>query len=398
MYATSMATGLPTSLSVLKDITSETVQESSKDVATLSQQLGRVRNYPPMSIRLSTPFYPPALSVGSRASPATTVWSAYLWRLFLDFCEEALVTTSAAISTERRASQRVQEAYRRHLEAPGEAFSDDRERAWDTHIAGAPRDASDDAAHLITSNHCKIPCPASLKHYSVRHRLWFMSRQEGVDLVAAAGQYDAVRSDPDQAGIDFDQAEYFRRRQEIAANRTADQTLKTVVSPPLIQVVINRLLSKSYGAAVHDCSCLACGLRFLGDINTSHRCHPAAEEIPVRTLKTEDDGSPNSDNYTDRDMLFLLSDVAERFGLESILTAGSEGNQLRYVDVGTVLETSMIWDALVPYIHQRYPAQLAELETSYLIEPRPFLITDTAAQVPNSVEYDALFWAVTKTF
>ncbi|KAE8215966.1 hypothetical protein CF327_g836 [Tilletia walkeri] len=217
-------------------------------------------------------------------------------------------------------------------------------------------------------------------------------------MVAAAGQYDAVRSDPDQAGIDVDQAEYFRRRREIAANRTADQTLKTVVSPPLIQVVINRLLSKSYGAAVYDCSCLACGLRFLGDTNTGHRCHPAAEEIPVRILKTEADGGPNSDNYTDRDMLFLLSDVAERFGLESILTTGSEGNQLRYVDVGTVLEPSMIWDALVPYIHQRYPAQLAEFDTSYLTEPRPFLITDTAAQVPNSVEYDALFWAVTKLF
>ncbi|KAE8270934.1 hypothetical protein A4X09_0g1383 [Tilletia walkeri] len=225
-----------------------------------------------------------------------------------------------------------------------------------------------------------------------------MSRQEGVDMVAAAGQYDAVRSDPDQAEIDFDQAEYFRRRREIAANRTADQTLKTVVSPPLIQVVINRLLSESYGAAVYDCSCLACGLRFLGDTNTGHRCHPAAEEIPVRILKTEADGGPNSDNYTDRDMLFLLSDVAERFGLESILTTGSEGNQLRYVDVGIVLEPSMIWDALVPYIQQRYPAQLAEFDTSYLTEPRPFLITDTAAQVPNSVEYDALFWAVTKLF
>ncbi|KAK0519520.1 hypothetical protein OC835_007497, partial [Tilletia horrida] len=281
-------------------------------------------------------------------------------------------------------SARVRRGNIKHAHALGSPWSEDRLQQWDRFIGKKLEAGSDQAGFTIVSSAFAIPFPPSMTPGTEEHKTWFCSRPERTDLVRAASRADAPSPLPGAGDPDFDWAEYSSTRRRACAARAED---KKLVVAGLKEVDALRVLADPPATyrPVHIVSCLNCGLGFLGDHNTRHRCSKDEELQSSRSPALE------------RRLLLAAYEVAEDFGAQ--VTVDSTSN-LKLIDVQSALSTSVIWRRFCQYGQPLYPVAFARVFGQLSVpvtEQRPAVIVASAASAVE-MEYEALIWAVDQVF
>ncbi|KAK0518895.1 hypothetical protein OC835_007706 [Tilletia horrida] len=288
--------------------------------------------------------------------------------------QKQLDEDARAVMSER-ASERTRTFQTKHPKAVGTAGSQERIDTWLKYASSGPSNA-----WTITSQIGVIPCPGSLQPRSEKHRVWYEALREGTNLVLAAAQYDAPRSDPDQHDDDFDWYSYIETRRHAHAQRGAE--LQLVVSGVSLADALAELAAHGAGTAhrpIYEANCALCGLAFLADDNTQHRCQRQGQPIGIAKAP-----------HINRKLLLVATDVLTAFG--SPQQGLPDGMTMR--PVREILARSDIWFHFAEHAHKQHPAALAELEAIINVEPLPMICLPQHQDLAYG-EYDALIWAVT---
>ncbi|KAK0542508.1 hypothetical protein OC846_006716 [Tilletia horrida] len=295
---------------------------------------------------------------------------------------ERLTAQSSEVSASRSlvSFSITQAAYARHAKAEGVPRSERRLAQWDTYAAAAPRQYGANMRRVISKASAKLPCPPSLDPFSPEHRDWVLTRKQGTDLAAAAGQYDAIRRDPDLVDLTFDEEADFTMRS--AAGRRQVQERKLVVSPVFLWKAVEAIFD-SKGDTIYTCTCNACGLQCLGNKNTQHRCTPQGAATFVSAL-----------DYVSRDMVLVSSKISDVLGAD-VFDEQSDTRSKPSI-------SQMSWPASNCGLHfstrqsAEYLAQMRQLQAVLDHRPTPILIAPAKASLPEDVKYWAIPWAYRK--
>ncbi|KAK0558134.1 hypothetical protein OC861_006973, partial [Tilletia horrida] len=251
---------------------------------------------------------------------------------------ERLTAQSSEVSASRSlvSSSITQAPYSRHAKAEGVPRSERRLAQWDTYAAAAPRQYGANMKRVISKASAKLPCPPSLDPFSPEHRDWVLTRKQGTDLAAAAGQYDAIRRDPDLVDLTFDDEAYFTMRS--AVGRRQVQERKLVVSPVFLWKAVEAIFD-SKGDTIYTCTCNACGLQFFGNKNTQHRCTPQGAATFVSAL-----------DYVSRDMVLVSSKISDVLGADVF---DEQSDTFKTVNIPDVLAGFQLWAAFFDEAERR---------------------------------------------
>ncbi|KAK0523296.1 hypothetical protein OC842_006194 [Tilletia horrida] len=242
-------------------------------------------------------------------------------------------------------SDKVVQGNSLHLKATGQPWSEERIKQWDGYIASLPQDR--DWRHTIMPSSGRIPFPLSVAPASEEHKAWFCSRAQDVDLVRAAVMADAVHRVPFSADTKSGWDEYTATRSRALAARAIDHELN--VSPIHAEDAMLRILRQNGTLPVYSMSCSNCGLGYLADHNTQHRCRPDGLLMRITDLHLE------------RRVLLAAFEVADALGIE-------DGHSLTIHELHQVLQGSNIFGMSRTVAREDHADETAQVEAELEVD------------------------------
>ncbi|KAK0542754.1 hypothetical protein OC845_006463 [Tilletia horrida] len=119
---------------------------------------------------------------------------------------------------------KAREAHAQRMRAPGGPWSEKQMHVWEEYAnAGADR------SWTIDKKIGRIPCPDALDYRSEQHKVCFLSRKAGTEMVTTSALYDIPRKDPDEHNEAFDEDAYHEQHRATQSARAI--TNKLVLSP-----------------------------------------------------------------------------------------------------------------------------------------------------------------------
>ncbi|KAK0543259.1 hypothetical protein OC846_006483 [Tilletia horrida] len=191
---------------------------------------------------------------------------------------------------------KAREAHAQRMRAPGGPWSEKQMHVWEEYAnAGADR------SWTIDKKIGRIPCPDALDYRSEQHKVCFLSRKAGTEMVTTSALYDIPRKDPDEHNEAFDEDAYHEQHRATQSARAI--TNKLVLSPLSTKRAMEQLAHVKQKETFWKANCQRRGLVFLAYSATQHRC--AADQ----------DAQYNaSDSSVTRQIVLVPSDVVEVLG------------------------------------------------------------------------------------